>query len=213
MLRLVLAYLSRPLTRWLLRTAPVADPWERFPASVPLRRFGLGARRAFRWYFEGQSAVEVRSVEQVQDWLLACTYVRDPVLFREDDFWQHPCTFEQLRRGDCEDFCLWAWRKLVRLGYDAEFVAGRCLAPGCSPAGHTWILFRQRGRVFLFDPVMRRRNEMIRSLDDVRHEYLPEVSVDGGFRRYVYAGYYLRRAGRMPAPETRHAPMALPQSA
>src|SRR5690348_3236184 len=46
-----------------------------------------------------------------------CEYVRDPV--HERDFWQHPKTFEQLRKGDCEDHALWAWRKLTELGISA----------------------------------------------------------------------------------------------
>src|SRR5205085_1473130 len=67
----------------------------------------------FAWYFEGQSAVTVGSVDDVCEWLLECEYVHDPELFHEPDFWQHPRTFERLRKGDCEDHALWAWRKLV----------------------------------------------------------------------------------------------------
>ena len=42
-------------------------------------------------------------------WLLGCVYARDRDLFRNPDYWQHPCNFEGLRKGDCEDFALWAW--------------------------------------------------------------------------------------------------------
>lgn len=201
-------YLSRPLAERLLRTLPACDPWQRYPATVPLSRYGQGAQRAFRWYFEGESRVPVQNIEEVLDWLLGCDYARDPDLFLEDDLWQHPCHFETLRKGDCEDFSLWGWRKLVRLGYTAEFVAGRCTTPGCAPAGHTWIIFPEDDELFLFDPVMRSRAEMIRPLAEVQHEYVPEVSVDGQFVHYVYAGYYLQRQGRPPSPEMRHATMA-----
>jgi predicted transglutaminase-like cysteine proteinase len=34
---------------------------------------------------------------------------------------EHPGAFERRRRGDCEDFALWAWRKLAEVGVDAEF--------------------------------------------------------------------------------------------
>jgi hypothetical protein len=202
MLRILGTYLSKPIARLLLRTLPLEDPWQRFASAVPLGVYGLGARRDFNWYFEGESAVQVRSIGEVQEWLLGCAYVSDPNLFQEADFWQHPCTFEQLRKGDCEDFSLWAWRKLVRLGYDAEFVAGRCVQPGCAETdhGHTWVVFRENGAVYLFDPTIRACAHMIRPLDTVRCEYIPEVSVDQHFTRYAYAGYYLRRRGENAPP-------------
>ncbi len=202
MLRTVATYFSKPISRWLMRTLPLTEPWERFPAAVPLGVFGLGARRAFRWYFEGESAVSVRSVEEVRDWLLGCTYMRDPELFQEADFWQHPCTFEALRRGDCEDFSLWAWRKLVRLGHDAEFVVGICRSPGCT-AAHTWVVFEDQGVPYVLDPVVNDPEEMIRPLDEVRHAYVPEASVDRHFNRYVFAGYFYRRRGGDAVPEGR----------
>ena len=169
---------------------------------MPLGRYGLGARRDFAWYFEGQSTVEVETIEDMQEWLLGCAYASDPDLFQEADFWQHPCTFEQLRKGDCEDFSLWAWRKLVRLGYDAEFVAGCCMQPGCAEAdhGHTWIIFQKNDTTYLFDPIMRARTQMIQPLDVVRQAYIPEVSVDQHFTRYAYAGYYLKRRGEKTWP-------------
>ncbi len=202
MFRILVTYLSKPLARLLLRTVPLENPWQRFVSPVPLGLYGLGARRDFCWYFEGESAVEVQSIEDVQEWLLDCAYVSDPDLFQEADFWQHPCTFEQLRKGDCEDFALWAWRKLVRLGYDAEFVAGRYVQPGCAETdhGHTWIVFQKNGTSYLFDPIIRARHHMIQPLDVVRHEYIPEVSVDQHFTRYAYAGYYMRRRGEKAWP-------------
>lgn len=202
-------YLSQPLAARLLRTLPATDPWQRYPAVVPLSRYGQGADHAFRWYFEGESRVSVATIDEVLDWLRGCEYVRDLELFDEADLWQHPCHFETLRKGDCEDFSLWGWRKLVRLGYAAEFVAGHCTTPGHCPAGHTWIVFPDGDEQFLFDPVMRSRAEMIRPLAEVRHEYVPEVSVDDQLVRYVYAGYYLRRQGHTSVPEVRHAALGL----
>lgn len=181
------------------------NPWERFVSAVPLSVYGMGARREFRWYFEGESAVDIRSIEEIKEWLLGCEYASDPDLFQEADFWQHPCTFEQLKKGDCEDFSLWAWRKLVRLGYATEFVAGRCL---CTDAdhGHTWLLFEKEDVLYLFDPIIRDRHHMIQPLDVVRHEYIPEVSVDQHFNRYAYAGYYLKRRGEKASAGQRRQP-------
>ncbi len=194
---------------------PLDNPWERFASSVPLNVYGMGARREFRWYFEGQSVVEIQSIEEIQEWLLGCKYVSDSDLFQEADFWQHPCTFEQLRKGDCEDFALWAWRKMVRLGYQAEFVAGRCLQPGCSDIdqghGHTWLVFEKDEALYLFDPIIRERDHMIQPLDAVRHEYIPEVSVDQHFKRYAYAGYYLKRRGEKRSARRHQPPVVVPQ--
>lgn len=200
MVQKLITSFSKPLSRYLLRTVTLDDPWQRFPERVPLHVYGAGARKEFRWYFEGDSSVTVRTLDDVLDWLLDCAYVSDPDLFNERDFWQHPRTLEHLRKGDCEDFSIWAWRKLVELDYDAEFVAGRCSEPQCSLKGHTWVLFQQDETPFLFDPVLRKRRTMIRPLDEVRQEYTPEVSVDHQFKRYAYAGYYRRlRAGRSAA--------------
>ncbi len=212
-MRLIGTYFSKPLSRLLMRLLPLDNPWERFASSVPLSVYGMGSQREFRWYFEGRSSVEIQSIEEIQEWLLGCEYVSDPDLFQEADFWQHPCTFEQLRKGDCEDFALWAWRKLVRLGYQAEFVAGRCVQPGCfeTDHGHTWLLFEKEGVLYLFDPIIRERDHMIQPLDAVCHEYIPEVSVDQHFNRYAYAGYYLKRRGEKRSSRRRQSSVTVPQ--
>lgn len=180
--------LLRPLAGMLRRSLRPGDRWRRVPHPVPLARFGVGAQHDFPWYFEGPSVVAVCSVEEMKEWLLGCAYRRDPELFQEADFWQHPATFEQLRQGDCEDFALWTWRKLVRLGFEAEFVAGRWEEGGC-PEGHAWVIYEERGVRKVFDPVIREADHMVRPLSLVRDAYLPEVSVDHRFTRYVYHGY------------------------
>ncbi len=92
---------------------------------VPPGAFGPGSERPFAQYFEGESSVRVASIEEIVAWLQTCEYVSDVELFRKRDVWQHPSAFEHLRRGDCEDFALWAWRKLGELGIDADFCVGR----------------------------------------------------------------------------------------
>lgn len=182
----------RTLYRLLLRTVSVDDPWARYEHDVPLHLYGAGARRDFAWYFEGESAVAVATVDEVCAWLQACEYTRDPDLFFESDFWQHPCTFEQLRKGDCEDYALWAWRKLVELGHDAEFVVGRSLQPGGKRRGHAWVHFIRDGELYLLDAATDRATCSLRPLTSVQQEYLPEVSIDHRFQRFAYGGYYLQ---------------------
>jgi predicted transglutaminase-like cysteine proteinase len=143
----------------------------------------------FPWYFEGESIVQVTCVDDVCDWLLQCEYVRDPDLFNEADFWQHPRTFERLRQGDCEDYALWAWRKLVELGVEAELVSGTWHQPDGISGGHVWIRYRHNGREFILESVSRRRDGMVRSFEDAKAEYVPYAGVDHAFRLHAYSGY------------------------
>jgi hypothetical protein len=165
--------------------------------------YGGGARQDFGWYFEGKSSVSVTSIGEIQDWLVGCEYAEDMELFQEGDFWQHPRTFERLRRGDCEDHALWAWRKLVELGYDAELVSGQQLSESGGvtiASGHVWVVFKQGEETFVFETAAKSKDRMLKPLQNVRNEYRPEAGVDAARRRFAYYGYLLtmreRRARR-----------------
>jgi len=166
--------------------------------------YGDGARHGFDWVFEGESAVAVASLDDILDWLATCEYETDASLFREADYWQHPHTFEKLRRGDCEDFALWAWRKLVELGIDADLVIGRRVPPGSENSRHAWILFRIGEDEFLFEPIIRDRGASVRLLATVRSEYIPEFGVSRGRNRFLFAGYAYflqnRHLGKVASP-------------
>jgi hypothetical protein len=187
----VLGRLVAPIVRLLLPRVLVEDAWERSSAELPARAFGRGSVRDFRWYFERESGVHVASVDEVCEWLLGCTYASDPELFNESDFWQHPGTFERLRQGDCEDHALWAWRKLVELGVDAELVSGRWDVTRDDAADHAWIVFRDGGTEFVLESVARTRAAMVRPLAEVRAQYRPHVAVNARFETTAFAGYLL----------------------
>jgi hypothetical protein len=203
------APLRRALHRLRLRLSPVRDPWVRLPLEAPLVAFGDGARHGFDWVFEGQMATAVSTFDEIVQWLAGCSYESDTSLFHESDYWQHPHTFEQLRRGDCEDFALWAWRKLVEIGIDADLVIGRRVPPGAENSRHAWILFRKDGDEFLFEPVLCERGEAVRRVSLVRGQYIPEFGVTADRRRFIFAGhaYFLqnRQLGRAH-PDARSAP-------
>jgi hypothetical protein len=206
LLRQTLAWCFRPAWWLFLRLVPVKDPWERLEIRLPATRYGTGSRHEFGWYLEGESAVAVASLHELQDWLLGCAYVGDPDLFHEADYWQHPGTFEQIRRGDCEDHAIWTWRKLLEMGVDADLVAGRRLPwdprAECDQRGHMWIVFRTGGESFLLETVEKRRDRMIRPLRDVAASYRPELGVDRTRTRFTFNGYLLtareRRFGARP---------------
>jgi hypothetical protein len=86
------------------------------------------------------------------------------------------------------------------LGYEAELVAGRYAHAAHHLCGHTWVIFRDGGAVYMFDPVIRDPGAMIRPFCESCLEYLPECSIDAQFNRYVYSGYLLHlRQRKRPA--------------
>ncbi len=187
-----LRVLLSPLFRIIIRHMPVQDPWEQVTDWVKVGALGGGSRHPFSWYLEGQSAVSVASVDEICDWLAGCQYVPDPVLFHEPDFWQHPLTFEQLRRGDCEDYALWAWRKMLELKIDARFVVGNWLSDsGRDWGGHAWVEFVAESKQMHLEPVRRDRARMIQPLDAVRSEYVPHYTVNSSLKPYANAGLIL----------------------
>src|SRR5262245_9440179 len=160
---------------------------------VPKSAFGPGSRQDFSLYFEGESSVPVRSIDDIMAWLRECEYVSDVDLFDKRDFWQHPSVFEQLRRGDCEDLALWAWRKLAELGMDAEFFVGRvvCGDPAAIDRQHAWVVYRADRTEFLFEPAALNRQQMIRPLDEVKHAYVPHFAVNHRLDTSAFAGCVL----------------------
>jgi hypothetical protein len=182
--------------RWaLLRLAwqrvPNGDVWQALEHDVPLAYYGQGAERDFVWYLEGESAVQVENIDALCTWLAGCVYVRDPDLFRTRDFWQHPSTFEHIRQGDCEDHALWAWRKLVELGYEAQFIVGRWLTgAGRGHGWHSWIVYTgSDGAPFVLEATQKNVAAMVAPLDRVRAQYVPCFSVDQRLTRRVHAGW------------------------
>ena len=197
MIRRALAKVFRPLWEFTIRHLPIDDPWERLGTEPMLRMYGSGARLDFSAYLKGDTLVVVTSLEEIQDWLLGCRYEHDEVLFGEADFWQHPSTFERLRAGDCEDYAVWAWRKLIELGHDVDLVAGWCVREGELDGRHAWLLLRRDGVEFLFEPVARDRERMLRPLAEVRESYVPQFGVDRHAKRFAFSGYLLGERKRL----------------
>lgn len=165
------------------------DPWEKLPVAPALGQYGPGARLDFAEYLVGESVVKVHSIEEIQEWLRGCEYQSDESLFNERDFWQHPSTFERLRAGDCEDFAIWAWRKLLELGIDANLVAGYSVKNGELDGRHAWVTFTRGGEQYVYEPSWRNVERAIRPLSKARDEYFPQFGVDRHAKRFAYSGY------------------------
>jgi len=157
---------------------------------VPATVFGPGSKQPFASYFEGESAVEVQSIDDIVAWLQGCEYVTDLEQFNQRDFWQHPAAFERRRRGDCEDFALWTWRKLAEVGIDAELCVGRviCVDRPDVDRQHAWVVYHLDGAAFLFEPAARTPSMMIRPLVDAMADYVPHFSVNHRFDTTAFVG-------------------------
>jgi len=176
----VLHTLLSPFLRLASRLAGRESPWERVTLRVPPAVFGPGSRRPFAEYLDGESSVPVHSIDDIVAWLQSCEYVTDEEQFHERDVWQHPAAFEQVRRGDCEDFALWAWRKLAEIGVDADLFVGRVMVddPSGGDRQHAWVVYRASGSEFLFEPASRNASRTIRPLEDAMDEYVPHFAVN-----------------------------------
>jgi hypothetical protein len=193
---LLAGLVQRARERVILVFRPPADPWTRLRLRPPVHVFGPGARQDFAWYFHGQSSVDVRHVADMLAWLRECEYVSDEDAYQVTDFWLHPSAFELQRRGDCEDFALWAWRKLVELGFDAEFVVGYATAGPAAGRRHAWVVFRDGEHEYLLEPCQRTAEHALQPLPAVRANYVPEYGVDAQRRRFTFAGYVTARTLR-----------------
>jgi len=110
--------------------------------------------------------------EELRWFLGSCKYVSDERQFGKRDYWQPPEQFEESKRGDCDDFALWAWRQTMEMGYPARLVTGTA---GRYGEGHAWVTFEKEGKTFLLEPLARHLGLVLPRLSTLR--YRPEFSV------------------------------------
>lgn len=120
-------------------------------------------------------------LEGLRSWLRGCRYVSDQEQFGKDDFWMPPEEFERKRAGDCEDFALWTWRQLMEMGLEARFVGGRA---GRYGAGHAWVVFADRGKHYLVEPLAAGIGSALPRLTALRYEPAVSASWDGSKVRF-----------------------------
>ena len=90
---------------------------------------------------------------ELRRFLAGCKYVSDEEQFGERDYWQPPEQFLKRvrnKKGDCEDFALWAWRQLLHMNYPARFALGSASRYG---DGHAWVNFQRDGKTYLLEPL------------------------------------------------------------
>ena len=112
----------------------------------------------------------------IRRFLSGCKYVFDQEQFGQPDYWQPPEQFEDSKKGDCEDFALWAWRQLLHLNYSARFTFGRA---GRYGEGHAWVTFQKDGKTYLLEPLSSAVGPKLPRLSIVRYKPKFSMSWDG----------------------------------
>ncbi len=186
--------------RWIERWSPVrrftAAPWpESWDAGLRPQALGRGSSHTFEWYFTRDSTVAVAGVQDIVDWLVECRYVDDKTQFGVDDVWQHPCAFEDRRVGDCEDHALWAWRKLIELGFEARLFSGLVGAENGTVERHVWVNYLANGIESIFEATSKDRNNLVRPFALHSRDYYPYFSVGRDFKIRSHRGNLLRHLG------------------
>ena len=165
---------------------------ERTQAEVPYRLVAKGSKRPFPDYFSGTSTVNITTTDDLINWLFTCKYGRDHEHYGHSDHWQLPVAFEQSKLGDCEDNAIWAWRKLVEMGIDAEFVVGRMNPTSDNNGAHAWVIYTQHGKKYLLEATSKNRKTIIKLLVHTLDSYFPHYSVNGRFETFQYPHFILK---------------------
>lgn len=192
------------LRRWRFTLFPPSDPWQRVATTVNWRKWPA-APADWRTIFDGTSSVRVGSLAETCAWLARCRYCPDQHRGDGRDRWAHPLQFEAERVGDCEDFALWAWRKLAELGLATEFVLGLAdPADYANVVNHAWVHVHDGAQWWLLDASAGASETMLRPADFARAHYLPAVAIDQRLQSHAYANLFHLRAGhallRLPTP-------------
>ena len=182
--------LSRPFRHLLADWVAHEDVWAFQEMDLPPG--WLGSTYDFWHYLDGHSEVRLHRREDIWAWLVECEKKSDLELFSQRDYWQHPLTFEQLRKGDCEDHALWAWRKLGELGFPARFFVGQWQPDG--PVGlesgkHAWVTFEDEDGEYLVESMASGVEEMVQPLAKAKPEYTPHLSVGHLRDTRIYGGF------------------------
>lgn len=120
---------------------------------------------------EDQAEVDLR--------LSSGRYVDDLDRLHHPDAWEAPSSFQRHMSGDCEDFALWAWAQLSRLGHRARFVVGGLHD---DEMNHAWVTLHGGDRVRVLECTPKRYNPTINARAAL--EYRPHLSIDN--RLFVY---------------------------
>jgi hypothetical protein len=167
---------------------PPDDPWERWEKDVPSRLLSPDAKDDFTWYLSGPSEVPIQSIDEVCAWLATCEYASDEAVHGVAEHWAHPSDFERLRRGDCDDHAIWAWRKLLELGLGPELFVGRKHThDGWEP--HVWVQLKYGNDLWVLDAAVKDRDSLFLPFQRAQAYLRPHFAIGPDLRRSLFGGY------------------------
>lgn len=144
-------------------------------AHLRFERYSLfQIRDAVKKSLENGTDIQVNKLSDISAFLSTCEYKSDQELFGVKDYWQTPIEFESLRSGDCEDFALWTWSKLIKLGKDARMTLG---SNGYS--GHAWVTIFHNHEPFIYETTLKLKEGKIPIVSVLKFDlYKPSISID-----------------------------------
>jgi len=89
-------------------------------------------------------------LKELSAFLIECQYASDKSQFNIDDYWMEPVHFENKKQGDCEDFSLFTWKQLIKMGIESRFVVGTV----GKNKGHAWCTAIIKGKKYIVEPLM-----------------------------------------------------------
>lgn len=181
----ILRRLSRALGRGLLRIVWRSDPWARFAATLDRGAFG-GTETTPLAALTMHSTVRVASIDELCTWLADCQAARAEPSSRRDTTLDLAVRFEEKRVGNCKSSASWVFVKLHTFGLAPTLVVGRWDESVLPNEYHMWVLFEDRGTTYVFESVEKRRDRMIRPLNEVKQHYTPLYSSTAAGATHVY---------------------------
>lgn len=169
--------------------------WKWQYKDIPNNFFGPGCKHSFEHYVSGESNIDVNNLDQLCDWLATCDYVADIIKHGKHDYWTHPDDFERERSGDCEDFALWAWRKLKQMNLSAEFMVGKLIQPDGRIENHAWLMLIENDNRIILETTAKNKQTMLKPFEQYHPYYLPFAAVTAEFRKKAYTSL-IARLGR-----------------
>jgi hypothetical protein len=123
------------------------------------------------------------NIKELKSFLVECEYIEDSKQYGLEDYWMEPRHFEYKKKGDCEDFALYTWKQLLRMGYEARFVVGTV----GKKKGHAWCTVIVDRKKYIVDPVLA-KHSIIPIF--VLKDYRPIVSVGYKWNKPIYYLHY-----------------------
>lgn len=166
-----------------LIVAPQDD--KRFWTGLPVKISPLwfGQFKDYEKVLQDNTETSFSDEKDLMAWVSRCRYISDLKQFDKADYWQMPYEFEKRQSGDCEDFALYLWHHLCKMGVNARFVIGTGRRP-YRVNGHAWVTIQRAEGYEVVDGSLTGRDFIRVPEEKARINYLPMFSIDSQCKVY-----------------------------